>query len=173
MRHKVHKHTLGLRSQHRAAVLANMASSLIEHGRIKTTLAKAKALRPFIEKVITLAKKAEGAEAKDSLHFRRQAISRLRNVKAVHALFDEKVGEFSKRDGGYTRIYKLGNRKGDAAEMALIELIAGSDEGYSSKTKKSASKSKAKAEKAELAKEEAVEAEPVAEATVETEDAEK
>ena len=147
MRHRVQRHSLGVSSSHRASLMGNMASSLIEHGRIRTTLAKAKALRPFMEKSITLAKKAkEATDAKDSLHYRRQAISRLRNVEMVHKLFDEKVEEFVDRNGGYTRIYKLGARRGDAAEMALIELIPASDEGYEKKKKKSSSKPKAKKE---------------------------
>ena len=140
MRHRVQKNSLGLKSDHRSALLANMASSLIQHGRIKTTLAKAKALRPFVEKVITLAKKAKGSESKDSLHFRRLAIARLRNVVVVHKLFDEKVEEFVDRKGGYTRIYKLGVRRGDAAEMAIIELISADDTGYEKPKRKVASK---------------------------------
>ena len=118
MRHRVQKHSLGVSKSHRASLMGNLCSQLIIHGRIKTTQAKAKALRPFAEKVFTMAKKAAGAEAKDSLHLRRQAISRIRNVDAVHKLFDEVAKEFADRNGGYTRIYKLGNRVGDAAEMA-------------------------------------------------------
>ena len=134
MRHKKRRHKLGVSSQHRLAMLANLSVALITHGRIKTTLAKAKALRPFIEKVITLAKKAEASnEVERKLHFRRLAISRLNNPDAVAKLFSERVGEFMERPGGYTRIYKLGQRIGDAAEMALIELIDGNDEGYSKK----------------------------------------
>ena len=140
MRHRVQKHSLGLKSDHRVALLANMASSLIEHGRIKTTLAKAKALRPFTEKIITLAKKAKDAEKKDALHFRRLAIARLRNVAMVHKLFDQRVDEFMDRLGGYTRIYKLGMRRGDAAEMALIELIDAEDKGYEKPKRKPVAK---------------------------------
>jgi large subunit ribosomal protein L17 len=109
-------------------MLGNLSVALITHGRIKTTLAKAKALRPFIEKIITLAKKADQAnDAARKLHFRRLAIARIRDKKAVAELFDDKVSEFSNRAGGYTRIYKLGQRVGDAAEMGLIELIDASD----------------------------------------------
>jgi large subunit ribosomal protein L17 len=131
MRHSKKRHKLGVSGQHRLALLANLSVSLITHGRIKTTLAKAKALRPFVEKVITLAKKAESSnEAERKLHYRRLAISRINNPAAVALLFDNRVAEFMERTGGYTRIYKIGQRIGDAAEMALIELIDGNDEGY-------------------------------------------
>jgi large subunit ribosomal protein L17 len=140
MRHNKHTHTLGVKKEHRSALIANLASSLILHGRIETTLAKAKALRPYVEKVITLAKKG-------TLHHRRQALSKLRNVKAVRVLFDEKAAEFANRAGGYTRIYKLGfQRQGDAAELALIELIPGSDEGYRKSRRKAPAKAKAAAQ---------------------------
>ena len=144
MRHSKRRHILGVLGPHRSAMLGNLSAALITHGRIKTTLAKAKALRPFIEKVITLAKKAHQAnDAARTLHFRRLAISRVRDKKAVAELFDNKVSEFLERAGGYTRIYKLGQRVGDAAEMALIELIDGSDEGYTKTNKKKAAKTKA------------------------------
>tara|TARA_B100000035_G_C20745728_1_gene441740 strand:+ start:24 stop:626 length:603 start_codon:yes stop_codon:yes gene_type:complete len=144
MRHSKRRHILGVSGPHRSAMLGNLSVALITHGRIKTTLAKAKALRPFIEKVITLAKKAHQAnDAARTLHFRRLAISRIRDKKAVAELFDNKVSEFLERAGGYTRIYKLGQRIGDAAEMALIELIDGSDEGYTKTNKKKAAKTKA------------------------------
>ena len=146
-------------------MLGNLSVALITHGRIKTTLAKAKALRPFIEKIITLAKKADQAnDAARKLHFRRLAIARVRDKKAVAELFDNKVSEFSNRAGGYTRIYKLGQRVGDAAEMGLIELIDASDEGYLKRPKKKAAKStKAKAK----AEPKAEEAEAVVEESVE------
>jgi large subunit ribosomal protein L17 len=131
MRHSKKRHKLGVSGPHQASLLANLSVALIENGRIETTLAKAKALRPFIEKVVTLAKKA--ASASDSarkLHFRRLAISRIRSQSAVARLFDELVEEFSERAGGYTRIYKLGQRIGDAAEMGLIEFIDKADTGY-------------------------------------------
>lgn len=147
-------------------MMGNLAVALITHGRIQTTLTKAKALRPFIEKIITLAKKAESAnDAARKLHFRRLAISRVRDKAAVAKLFDERVSEFTERNGGYTRIYKLGQRIGDAAEVALIELIDGNDEGYSKKSAKKAAKPAAKkAEKKEEAPAEEAEA-PAAEAT--------
>lgn len=159
MRHSKRRHILGVSSSHRSAMLGNLSVALITHGRIKTTLAKAKALRPFIEKIITLAKKADQAnDAARKLHFRRLAIARVRDKKAVAELFDNKVSEFSNRAGGYTRIYKLGQRVGDAAEMGLIELIDANDEGYPKRPKKKAAKSETKAK---------AEAEPEAEEVVE------
>lgn len=177
MRHSKRRHILGVSSSHRSAMLGNLSVALITHGRIKTTLAKAKALRPFIEKIITLAKKADQAnDAARKLHFRRLAIARVRDKKAVAELFDNKVSEFSNRAGGYTRIYKLGQRVGDAAEMGLIELIDANDEGYPKRPKKKAAKSetkaKAKAEpEAEEVVEEAVEDAEQGEATEESSEA--
>ena len=131
-------------------MMGNLSVALITHGRIQTTLTKAKALRPFIEKIITFAKKAEAAnDTARKLHYRRLAISRVRDKKAVAKLFDERVSEFTERNGGYTRIYKVGQRVGDAAEMALIELIDGNDEGYSKRPKKVAKKATKKAAKVE------------------------
>jgi len=150
MRHKKHHATLGVTREHRAAMLSNMTASLITHGRIKTTLTKAKALRPFAEKLITKAKRAAAkTDPKDALHLRRLAHRDLRDENALTLLFNEKVNEFKDRNGGYTRIYKLGPRLGDAAEMALIELVKADDPGYkkrgsrgkaagASKTKKAA-----------------------------------
>jgi large subunit ribosomal protein L17 len=150
-------------------MLSNLAVALITHGRIKTTLSKAKALRPFIEKVITLAKKANQAnDSARKLHFRRLAIARVRDKKIVAVLFDEKVTEFLERPGGYTRIYKLGQRLGDAAEMALIEFIDANDEGYAKPAKK-ATKPQAKKAKKEASKKEAPEVEAEVEAEVEVE----
>ena len=108
MRHSKRRHVLGVSGPHRAAMMGNLSVALITHGRIETTLAKAKALRPFIEKVITLAKKAEQAnDAARKLHFRRLAIARVRDKKAVAQLFDERASEFANRAGGYTLIYKM------------------------------------------------------------------
>lgn len=172
MRHKKHKNQLGVTKEHRQALMANMAASLIRAGRIKTTLKKAKALRPFIEKIITLAKAG-------SLHHRRQAISKVRDVAAVHLLFDEKVEDFRNRSGGYTRIYKLGNRIGDAAEMALIEFVAADDEGYRPRSKRRSGAKSTKAKAAPVAAAEEVEvatetapAETAAEPTASAESAE-
>lgn len=145
MRHKNRKHKLGASGPHRSAMMGNLSVALITHGRIETTLSKARALRPFIEKVITLAKKSEKSnDAASKLHLRRLAIARVRDKVAVGKLFDERAGEFTERNGGYTRIYKLGQRVGDAAEMALIELIDGNDEGYVKKPKKKTAKKAAK-----------------------------
>ena len=143
MRHKKHHSSLGVTREHRAAMLSNLGAALIRHGRIETTLAKAKALRPFIEKVITKAKKAAvAAEKKDALHLRRMALKDVRDESAVTLLFNEKVKQFEKRPGGYTRIYKLGpQRIGDAAEMALIEFVGAEDTGYSKSRGKKAKKS--------------------------------
>jgi large subunit ribosomal protein L17 len=149
MRHNKHHASLGVTREHRAAMLSNLAVSLIEHGRIKTTLTKAKALRPFVEKVITKAKKAAVAtEKKDKLHLRRLALRDVRDEGAITTLFDEKCKEFANRPGGYTRIYKLSaQRRGDAAEMALIEFIKADDVGYKkSKGRKAAKPAKASAD---------------------------
>lgn len=136
MRHKKNKYLLGVKKEHRKALLSNLATSLILHGRIKTTLTKAKALRPFVEKLITLAKKTAEKDRKNSLHLRRLALARINNKNAVRLLFNEQVSEFSERKGGYTRIYKLGKRIGDAAEMAFIEFVKASDLGYQKKQSK-------------------------------------
>ena len=163
MRHNKHHASLGLTVEHRRAMLSNMAASLITHGRIQTTLAKAKALRPFIEKVITKAKQAAAkTEKKDALHLRRLALSDVRDETAITKLFNETHKEFTNRNGGYTRIYKLGQQRlGDAAELALIEFVKADDVGYKkSKGKKAPKGKKAKAPKAEAA----AEAAPAAEA---------
>lgn len=147
MRHNKHHASLGVTREHRKAMLSNMGASLIRHGRIETTLTKAKALRPFIEKVITKAKKAAAAtEKKDAIHLRRLALTDIRDESAVTLLFNDKVKQFEKRSGGYTRIYKLGpQRVGDAAEMALIEFVGAEDKGYSkSRGKKKGARKAAK-----------------------------
>jgi large subunit ribosomal protein L17 len=143
MRHRKHNHQLGVKTAHRTSMLANLCCSLIENGRIKTTLARARALRPTIEKIITLAKKAHLAQdTAKKIHYRRLAISRLRSKTATKKLFDELVEQFATREGGYTRIYKLAlPRLGDASEMALIEFV---EETASKKSKKKAKKSSQK-----------------------------
>lgn len=164
MRHLKHRNQLGRKKEHRQALMSNLAAALLRHGRIQTTLPKAKALRPFVEKVITLACKAKGASPERALHLRRQAISRVRDKEAVASLFREKVDMFGDRAGGYTRIYKLGTRLGDAAEMAVIQLIPAEDEGYPKKRRgKSGAKAKeaTAAAAATVAGGEAVEAEAV------------
>ena len=158
MRHNKHHASLGVTREHRKAMLSNMGASLIKHGRIETTLTKAKALRPFIEKVITKAKNAAAATVKaDALHLRRMALKDIRDEGAVTLLFNEKAAQFAKRSGGYTRIYKLGpQRIGDAAEMAIIEFVAADDQGYKKSKgakKKGAKKAKAAAPATEAAPE--------------------
>ena len=142
MRHNKHHASLGVTREHRESMLSNMAASLIKHGRIKTTVTKAKALRPFIEKVITKAKQAAAkTDKKDALHLRRLALSDVRDEDAITSLFNERYKEFVNRNGGYTRIYKLGCRISDAAEMALIEFVKADDTGYK-KTRRKSAKSK-------------------------------
>jgi large subunit ribosomal protein L17 len=159
MRHKVHTFKIGRSGAHRRAMLANMVSSLIEHGQIKTTLTKAKEARRFADKMVTLGKKGD-------LHRRRLAISRLRNKDAVKKLFEEVAPQFAERNGGYTRIIKLGRRMGDAAEMCILQFVEADEVVKKSKKSKPAKK----AEKvAEEVKEEAAEAkEEAAEVTEET-----
>jgi large subunit ribosomal protein L17 len=107
---------LGGSSSHQKALLANLATSLFEHGRIKTTEPKARALRPYAEKLITHAKKG-------TLHNRREVLKKIRDKDIVHALFEEIGPFYADRDGGYTRIIKVEARKGDNAPMAVIELV--------------------------------------------------
>ena len=150
-------------------MLSNMAASLITHDRIKTTLTKARALRPFIEKVITKAKQAAAkTDKKDALHLRRLALSDVRDETALTLLFNEKYKEFANRAGGYTRIYKLGpQRIGDAAEMALIEFVKADDPGYKKSKGKKSTKAKARKAKAPAAEAAAPEPAPAAEAAPE------
>ncbi|MGF1484656.1 MAG: 50S ribosomal protein L17 [Opitutales bacterium] len=159
MRHRKHRHTLGVKKEHRAALMANLAAALFRHGRIETTLAKARALRPFAEKIVTLAVKADKAsDPAKKVHYLRMAIARVRDTEAVFQLFNERVAEFKDRPGGYTRIYKLVPRVGDAANMALIELINASDEGYSKpKSRSGKARKKAVAARAESAQAEQTE----------------
>lgn len=147
MRHNKHHASLGVTREHRRAMLSNLAASLIEHGRIETTLTKAKALRPFIEKAITKAKHAAAkAEKKDAIHLRRLVLADIRNEDAVTKLFNELHQQFAQRAGGYTRIYKLGARRiSDAAEMALIEFVKADDPGYKKSSSRRAAKGKGKA----------------------------
>lgn len=116
MRHGKKFNHLGRKTAHRKAMLANMACSLIEHKRINTTLAKAKALRVYVEPLITKSKT-------DTTHNRRVAFRYLRNKYAVTELFREVATKVADRPGGYVRIIKLGNRMGDNAEMAMVELV--------------------------------------------------
>ncbi|ANC52907.1 MAG: 50S ribosomal protein L17 [Brevundimonas sp.] len=116
MRHGAAHRKLGRTSSHRTAMFANMAASLIKHEQITTTLPKAKELRPFVEKLVTLAKKGD-------LHARRQAISQVRDVPQVGKLFETLGPRYSERNGGYIRIMKAGFRHGDNAPMAVIEFV--------------------------------------------------
>ena len=116
MRHQKKTIKLGLTASHRKSLLANQVCSLIEHQRIKTTLAKAKAVRPLAEKMLTLGKK-------NTVHARRTAFAVLRQKDAVKRLFDEVAPRSVSRNGGYTRIVKLGQRKSDSASMAFIEWV--------------------------------------------------
>ena len=116
MRHHRSGKKLGRDSAHRKALYSNLAGSLIEHGRIKTTVAKAKAVRPIAEKMITLGRRGD-------LAARRQALAYLRSNDIVHILFAEVAPRFTDRPGGYTRIVKVGPRAGDAAEMAYLEFV--------------------------------------------------
>ena len=116
MRHARAGKKLGRDAAHRRALYANLACSLIEHGRIKTTEAKAKAVKPFAEKMITLGRRGD-------LAARRQAASELRSEEAVRKLFTDVAPRFADRPGGYSRIVKLGPRSGDAAEMVYLELV--------------------------------------------------
>jgi large subunit ribosomal protein L17 len=116
MRHAKAGKKLGRDSAHRRALYANLACSLIEHGRIRTTEAKAKAVKPYAEKMITLGRRGD-------LHARRQALSELRSQEVVHKLFAEVGPRMAERPGGYARIVKLGQRQGDAAEMVYLELV--------------------------------------------------
>jgi large subunit ribosomal protein L17 len=116
MRHHRAGKKLGRDPSHRKALYANLAGALIEHGRIKTTVTKAKAVRPIAEQMITLGRRGD-------LHARRQAMAFLRSQEVVHKLFAEVAPRFKGRAGGYSRIVRIGPRPGDAAEMAYLELV--------------------------------------------------
>jgi large subunit ribosomal protein L17 len=116
MRHARIGKKLGRDSSHRKALYANLTCSLIEHGRIRTTEAKAKAVKPYAEQMITLGRRGD-------LHARRQALAQLRSQEAVHKLFADVGPRMAERPGGYSRIVKLGHRQGDAAEMVYFELV--------------------------------------------------
>ncbi len=116
MRHGIAHRKLNRTASHRKAMFANMAASLIEHEQIVTTLPKAKEMKPFMDKLITLAKRGD-------LHARRQAVSKVRNEAAVKKLFEVFGERYKDRDGGYTRVLKAGFRHGDNAPRAVIELV--------------------------------------------------
>jgi large subunit ribosomal protein L17 len=116
MRHGVAGRKLGVTSTHRLAMLRNMATSLLKHEQITTTLPKAKELRPYVERIITLGKRG-------GLHARRQAYAQIMDQKVVDKLFTTIADRYKARQGGYTRVLKAGMRYGDAADMAVIELV--------------------------------------------------
>ncbi len=117
MRHGRKRNKLSRPAAHRKSLMANLSKQLIEHERIKTTQAKAKAVKPEVEQLITLAKRGD-------LHARRQALATLHNDKfAVHKLFEEVAPRYAERAGGYTRIVKLGPRRSDSTEMVYLELV--------------------------------------------------
>lgn len=116
MRHGVAGRKLGVTSTHRIAMLRNMATSLLKHEQITTTLPKAKELRPYVERIITLGKRGD-------LHARRQAYAQIMDKKVVDKLFTTIAERYKARQGGYTRVLKAGIRYGDAADMAVIELV--------------------------------------------------
>ncbi|WP_232679696.1 50S ribosomal protein L17 [Nocardioides sp. R-C-SC26] len=156
---------LGGSASHQRLILANLATQLFEHGRITTTEAKARVLRPYAEKLITKARKAHAGE--NPLHQRREVLKVIRDKGVVHVLFTEIGPGFAERPGGYTRITKIGPRKGDNAPMAVIELVT---EAYSPKP---ASAKPAKAAPAPAAEEapaeDVVEDTPAVESDVDTE----
>ncbi len=116
MRHRKKGRQLSRTRSHRKATLRNLATSLFRHERIETTTAKAKELRPYAERLITLARRGD-------VHARRLAAMKIQDRDVLGKLFDEIAPRYMERPGGYTRVLKLGNRKGDAAEMSLIELV--------------------------------------------------
>ena len=124
MRHARTGKKLGREASHRRALYANLACSLIEHGRIRTTEAKAKAVKPYAEKMITLGRRGD-------LHARRQVLSELRSQEVVHQLFADVAPRMADRPGGYTRIVKIGPRQGDAADMVYLELVDYDPAGFS------------------------------------------
>ena len=150
MRHNKAINHLGRKSGHRKALLANMATSLILHKRIETTVAKAKALKMYVEPLITKCKE-------DTTHSRRVVFSYLKNKEAVTELFRTVAPKIADRPGGYTRVLKTGFRQGDGADMALIELVDFNEAALASSTKKAAKKTTRRSSK------KAVEAAPAAE----------
>jgi large subunit ribosomal protein L17 len=139
MRHRVGQRKLGRVTEHRIAMLRNQAEALIQHERIETTMPKAKELRPFVERIITIAKRglAAGDTNAATLHARRMVLRDIQNRDVVAKLFDTIAPRFEARPGGYTRILRLGYRRGDSAEVAQIELV-GSEYNPNAETEKAA-----------------------------------
>jgi len=145
MRHRVAYRKLGRITPHRTALLRNLATALFERERIQTTLMKAKELRPYAEKLITLAKRDD-----DRLHARRQAARDIQDPTVLKKLFDTLGARYATRPGGYTRILRLGTRRGDGAEMAVVELLGSEYQPgkKDEKGKKTATETKPAAKKA-------------------------
>src|SRR4051812_16928805 len=145
MRHRVGHRKLGRVTEHRIAMLRNQAEALIKHERIETTIPKAKELRPFVERIISIAKRGlvAGAAPSATLHARRMVLRDIQNRDVVAKLFDTIAPRFEARPGGYTRILRLGYRRGDSAEVAQIELV-GSEFNPNAETEKSAGADAAK-----------------------------
>ena len=116
MRHGRKVPKLGRKAEHRKALLRNLVTEVLRHERVETTLVKAKAVKPLVDKMVTLGKRGD-------LHARRQALAVIKDKKVVQKLFNELAPRYADRNGGYCRIYKLGFRRGDAAPMAIIEMV--------------------------------------------------
>src|SRR5258706_7515113 len=140
MRHRVGQRKLGRVTEHRIAMLRNQAEALIKHEHIETTLPKAKELRPFVERIITIAKRGIAGDA--ALHARRLVLRDIQNRDVVGKLFDTIAPRFAERPGGYTRILRVGYRRGDSAEVAQIELL-GSEYNPRAEEEKNAEKAAA------------------------------
>ncbi len=159
MRHQKRIKKLGRKKQHRAAMLRNMAVSLIGKERIDTTLPKAKVLRSFIEPIVTRAKKANDTQDLNViLHHKREVMKKIKDRDVVVKLFEDIALRYMNRNGGYTRIYKLGARKGDNAEMAMIEFVEELLDTGASNKNKSTDKDKTKLGKVEDKKQSKTEA---------------
>lgn len=164
MRHRKTVNKLNRTAEHRKALLANLAASLFDKKRIKTTHAKAKATQQFVEHLITIAKK-------DTLHARRLVLSRVRHKYVMQTLFNDVAPTYSERNGGYTRVIRLGNRSGDGAEMSILELV-GFEEAMKKRAKEKKEKEAKKAAKETKQVKEAQETE-IQEAEVIEEETEK
>ena len=176
MRHGKKVNHLGRKTAHRKAMLANMACSLIEHKRINTTVAKAKALKQFVEPLITKSKAENNVSAEKGTHNRRIVFKNLRDKNAVTELFSVVSAKVADRPGGYTRIIKLGNRLGDNADMAMIELVdfnelynAGRPKKKSTRRSRRSGSTNTEATSAEKETKVVEEAKPEAEAQTDTE----
>ena len=166
MRHQKAGKKLSRTASHRNAMFRNMVTSLFEHGRIRTTDAKAKELRRWADRMITLAKRGD-------LHARRQALAVMRDKTVVHKLFEEAPGRFGDRAGGYTNIFKLGRRRGDAAPISLVELVSPKEKKERKKKKSAATEKKVEKAKKQVSvkakgKEKPKKAEAAEKATQET-----